>query len=334
MAKAPDAGQLGSAKAAAVQLLLSPTETFRGLTGLAASTRPRHNVVGVGIGRKVSNGKVTAPRAIRIYVQRKVAEKLMPREFVIPKKIEGVPTDVVESGRFVALAVPVAQRRTRPMKGGCSVGFQFSGPNAGFVMAGTLGALVKDAVGKRYILSNNHVIAHENALALGSPIFQPGLLDNGNPTKDHVAVLSRFLEIKPAPTQNKVDAAIAALDKASLGKAVILPKVGKLAGPAPIPAVEGMKVHKHGRTTSYTTGSVIDVAADVKIDYDFGEALFIDQIVIVGDKGSFSASGDSGSLIVDRASKRATGLLFAGSATHTIANHMSDVANGLAITLM
>jgi hypothetical protein len=332
MAKSLDAGQLGSAKAAAAQLLLS-AEPFEGLTALAASTRPRHNVVGVGIGRKISKGKVTATPSVRIYVERKVSEKSMPSEFLIPKKIEGVPTDVVETGRFVAFAVPIAQRRLRPAKGGCSVGFQFSGSQAGFVMAGTFGTLVTDPAGKRYILSNNHVLANENALAIGSPIFQPGLLDHGDAAKDQIAVLSRFVEIKPAPTKNKIDSAIAELTNLKLAKAIILPKVGKLASTAPIPAVEQMKVEKHGRTTGYTTGVVVDVAADVKVGYDFGTAVFADQIIVVGTSGSFSDSGDSGSLIVDRTSRRATGLLFAGSKSHTIANHISDVLAGLGVAL-
>ena len=84
----------------------------------------------------------------------------------------------------------------------------------------------------------------------------------------------------------------------------------------------------------YTRGKVIDIAADVNIQYDFGVARFIDQVVIVGDTGSFSDSGDSGSLIVDRKSRRATGLLFAGSATHTIANPIDEVLTALGVSLL
>jgi hypothetical protein len=65
-----------------------------------------------------------------------------------------------------------------------------------------------------------------------------------------------------------------------------------------------------------------------------GFARFVDQIVIVGDAGSFSDSGDSGSLIVDRASKRATGSLFAGSSTHTIANPIDEVLTALGVTVL
>ena len=79
---------------------------------------------------------------------------------------------------------------------------------------------------------------------------------------------------------------------------------------------------------------MIDVSADVNITYDFGAARFIDQIVIVGDTRSFSDAGDSGSLIVRRSGNRAIGLLFAGSASHTIANHLGEVLDALHVTLV
>ncbi len=63
-----------------------------------------------------------------------------------------------------------------------------------------------------------------------------------------------------------------------------------------------MKVHKHGRTTGYTRGRVIDVAADLDISYDFGVAWFVDQMVIVGDSGCYSDSRRLG--LVDRATYR------------------------------
>lgn len=332
---ARSAKTLLAAKAAAIQRFLGTGRAFAGLTALAASTKPEHNVVGVGLGPKVTGGRTTARQCVRFYVERKVAPGSMPREFLLPAAIRGVPTDVVETGRFVALAPPIARRRLRPARGGCSVGFQFTGSRAGYVMAGTFGALATDADGKRYILSNNHVLANENALPRGSPIFQPGLLDDGDPSTDQIARLSRFVKIKVSPAANHVDAAIAELLSPSLAVRTILPKVGRLSSPAPVPAAVGMAVHKHGRTTGYRRGQVVDVAADVNVGYDFGTARFVDQIVVVGDGGtSFSDSGDSGSLIVDRKTRRATGLLFAGSASHTIANHAADVVAALGISLL
>jgi len=324
-----------SAKSAAVDRFLGSGKAFTGLTAFAASTKPEHNIVGIGLGLKVKSGKSQAKPCVRFYVERKVAEGSMPGEFVIPKAIRGVATDVIETGRFYPLAKPIAQTRLRPAKGGCSVGFKFTGAKAGFVMAGTFGTLVADASGQLFILSNNHVLANENALPLGSPIFQPGLLDGGNPATDQIAKHAKFVKIKVTPTPNKVDAAIAELLAPNLAVRTILPKVGVLSSPTPIAAVIGMPVHKHGRTTGYRRGKVVDVSADVNIPYDFGVARFTDQILIVGDGGrAFSDAGDSGSLIVHRSTRRATGLLFAGSSTHTIANHIADVITELQISLL
>jgi len=320
-------------RAAAEQFLSHPTAASA--SAYAISTKPQHNVVGVGIGRKITQGKATTRHCIRIYVERKVAKGLIPKEFMLPAKLEGVETDVIEVGRFRALpaAVPLPQKRARPARPGCSVGFQFTGNKAGYVMAGTFGAVVTTD-GVLYILSNNHVLANENALPNGSAIFQPGLLDHGNPSKDQIAKLTRFIPVQ-AGGPNAVDCAIAEILKQNTASASFLPKVGVLKSPAPIDAAEGMHVHKVGRTTGYTTGTVFDVSADVSVSYDLGAVTFQDQVLIRGDGGGmFSAAGDSGSVIVDRATQRATALLFAGSNTHTIANHLSDVLAQLQVTMV
>ncbi|HET9931783.1 MAG TPA: hypothetical protein VFQ35_13875, partial [Polyangiaceae bacterium] len=133
---------------------------------------------------------------------------------------------------------------------------------------------------------------------------------------------------------NKVDCAIAKVLPNAKVSATPMRKVGRLASGEVIEATPGMKVHKVGRTTSYTTGIVQDVNADVTVAYEVGAITFQDQIVIIGDAGSFSDSGDSGSMIVDRATRRPTALLFAGSASHTIANHMQDVLDALAVEIV
>src|SRR5215471_9128320 len=47
-----------------------------------------------------------------------------------------------------------------------------------FCCSGTLGSLL--AVGtKKYILSNNHVLALQDQAAVGEDVSQPGLIDNG-----------------------------------------------------------------------------------------------------------------------------------------------------------
>ena len=113
-----------------------------------------------------------------------------------------------------------------------------------------------------------------------------------------------------------------------------MPKVGKLASGQPISAAEGMNVHKDGRTTGYTQGVIRDLTADVKIQYEMGVVQFTEQVLIVGTGGSFSQPGDSGSLIVDRKTQRPVALLFAGSSSHTIANHLDDVVQALGVSIV
>jgi len=199
-------------------------------------------------------------------------------------------------------------------------------------MAGTFGAVVA-AGGTRHILSNNHVLANENSLSVGSPIFQPGLLDRGNPNRDQIARLTRFVALQ-SEQPNSLDCAIAEiLDDQNVSPA-FLPKVGRLKSPQPITATEGMRVEKVGRTTGYTTGVIFDLSADVKIEYELGILTFFDQILIRGSEGMFSDRGDSGSVIVDRTTRRATALLFAGSDSHTIANPLADVLAQLGVTMV
>jgi hypothetical protein len=56
------------------------------------------NVVGVGIGEKITGGHPTGRQAIRVYVSRKVPGGILDAHEVLPTQIAGVPTDVVETG--------------------------------------------------------------------------------------------------------------------------------------------------------------------------------------------------------------------------------------------
>jgi Peptidase family S64 len=195
-------------------------------------------------------------------------------------------------------------------------------------MAGTFGAVVKNGADS-YILSNNHVLADEDRLPPGSPIFQPGLLDGGDPKKDKVAELTRAIKLQ-AKGFNQVDCAIAKGINATILSRDIL-HIGPPAGTAQ--AAIDMRVHKFGRTTSYTVGHVTSIATDVTVTYETGKYAFENQIIIVGDPAPFSAAGDSGSLILDRQTNNAVGLLFAGSSSHTIANHIAEALKALNVTL-
>jgi hypothetical protein len=249
----------------------------------------------------------------------------------IPADLEGVPVDVEVTGKIVALPKPgggvnPASRFPRPVPIGVSTGH----PN---ITAGTIGCRVKDAAGNVYALSNNHVYADENRASIGDNVLQPGPYDGGvNPT-DAIGTLAAFVPINFEGGDNTVDAAIALSSTANLGRSTPSNGYGTPKS-ATAAAVINLGVMKYGRTTSQTKGKVYALNATVNVGYDSGVARFVNQIVII--PGSFSAGGDSGSLIVVEKgtnARKPVGLLFAGSNSVTIANPIGAVLGSFNVTV-
>lgn len=244
----------------------------------------------------------------------------------LPARLEDVPVRPAVSGKIRALAEDTT-KRYRPAPIGVSTGH----PN---VTAGTIGARVKDGDGNIYALSNNHVCADENRAEIGDPILQPGPYDGGT-LGDTFATLSDFEEIKFARGRNVfnnlMDAAIARstpeeLDRVTLSDGYGVPS-GELAD-----AEIGLPVKKYGRTTHLTEGWVDGINATVDVAYSRGKvARFVDQIII--GPGTFSAGGDSGSLVVTSEGNHPVGLLFAGSDTITIANPIAPVLERFGVSV-
>lgn len=213
-----------------------------------------------------------------------------------------------------------------------------------YCCGGTLGSLVKDAAGKQYILSNNHVLAKTNKGIIGDDITQPGLIDQ-NPVcskdaSDAVADLSKFVSISfRRSITNTVDAAIAEVRSGAVNTSGSILHIGEVSNSTAAPAIN-MLVKKSGRTTSLTNGTVTAVNVTVDVTYNWAcgigsqTARFVNQIMI--GPGGFSAGGDSGSLIVEDCSSypRAVGLLFAGSDTVTVANPISNVLSSLGVSMV
>ncbi|MEX2174306.1 MAG: hypothetical protein WD872_08090 [Pirellulaceae bacterium] len=312
---------------------------------------PRQNVVGVGVDEKYVDGIPTGVPVVKFLVRSKVAPSALTKSELLPARVDGFETDVEETGPIVpqakkksppqAIAASNPRTRLRPLQPGSSIGFRH--PDDEFVMAGTLGLLVKDAAGKKYLLSNNHVIAFENGvladgttrrgLAAGAPTFQPGLLDSGRTGHDQVGELARWVKLRADRDNNRADAAIARLAPQVAATRDIL-QIGSPQGTAV--AERDMIVHKFGRTTSYRAGRVTSVEFDVLVPYEVGDVMFSEQIAIRGLGGSrFSDSGDSGSAILERGTNQVVGLLFAGATNGslTFANHIADVLQQLKIKL-
>lgn len=304
-----------------------PVGAFRSLSA-ATSPSPENNVVGVGIGERIDGGRHTGVMALKFFVRVKYGDDQLTSSDRLPQSVDGLPTDIDEVGTFRRFQTPDPRTMIRPGPPGCSVGFE--DPDGQVVMAGTFGALVKRGT-RRFVLSNNHVLADENQLPIGALTFQPGFLDSGvPPSTAPIGRLSAFVELS-ASQPNLVDCAISEVNDVALVTNSIM-KIGVPKGTST--AQSNMIVHKFGRTTGYRVGFVDVTMMDVLVDYAIGSLTFQDQIIIKGLNGqAFSDEGDSGALIVERNTSRAIGLLFAGSASHTIANHIGDVFQALNVSL-
>lgn len=312
------------------------------------------NVVGVGLGYKETRGKKTEELCVVALVRRKIPEAGLEPADLVPREVDGVPTDVMDVGE---LRAQVARTdRFRPAPGGVSIGHYK-------ITAGTFGTVVRDrSTGERLILSNNHVLANSNDAAVGDPILQPGTADDGREDLDTIAELARFcpIEFVSAPATcgialgvvaagnwlaslfgshhrlmayqsnpqavNMVDAAVARpLNQADILDEIL--EIGTVAGT--VGASLGMAVRKSGRTTGLTTGQITILDATVTVSYGEKTASYEGQLI----SGPMSQPGDSGSLLVESGGLRAVGLLFAGSEQATIFNPIREVLDCLEVDL-
>ena len=131
---------------------------------------------------------------------------------------------------------------------------------------------------------------------------------------------------------NVIDAAIALSSTANLGNATRSDGYGTPRSTT-VAATFNQKLKKYGRTTQQTKGFVWATNVIVNVNYgDAGVARFVGQIMIKGN-GTFSAGGDSGSLIVTQRGNNPVGLLFAGSSQFTCANPIDDVLAAFGVTI-
>lgn len=285
------------------------------------------DVVGTAAGVAESNNP-----AIVVFTEK------MPDPGTFPEFLEGIPVRVKVVGKIFALrelsdltakaTVDPTARFPIPVPIGVSTG------NIGECSAGTIGARLKDASGKVYALSNNHVYALQNTAPIGSNILQPGLYDTRCRTglSNVIGTLSQFVTIDFSGATNTVDAAIVLSSTGKLRKATPSGGYGQpnsltyTQATGKSPSVR-QSVKKYGRSTRLTTGTITAINATIKVCYDSSCSLiatFRNQIAI-GYKG-FSSAGDSGSLIVTNDSNAyPIGLLFAGGTGATFANPIDMV---------
>lgn len=328
---------------------------FNQIRGILSTHREqllkRVNVVATGIGYKQTGGTKTANLCLVCSVKKKVKADQLSAQDLVPTAVEGMPTDVVETGVIRAFQAPTG--RFRPAPGGVSVGHVA-------ITAGTLGCWATKN-GRKVILSNNHVLANSNDAEIGDPILQPGPFDGGSFPQDHIANLTQFVPIsfegepsecpfanavisvfnlgceiinsntryraaKVQAADNLVDAAIATpLNAADVQDEIL--NIGSIQGTAQ--GELGMAIKKIGRTTGFTTGEILQVDVTADVQYGGGRiARFTDQLLA----GAMSQGGDSGSAVLND-NNGLIGLLFAGSDTTTIINRIEHVFSALGVSL-
>ncbi len=288
------------------------------------------NLIGVGLGPKERNGRIRDELAVKFYVRKKVKRGELASEDLLE-----VPDQIADVVQMAPLRARGSfTQRVRPGVGGCSGCVVVPGLN----YTGTLGLGMRGYGGladRTFVLSDNHVLANENRASVGDPVIQPGSLDGGDPTSDVIGELFDYVPLRfydasvhgDTPPVNRVDAACAVITQfGNFSREIFW--VGYPKGWRDRDSVENAVangttgVQKTGRTTGYTQGRISAIAWDGWVNYDTGGAYFEDQMLI--EPGNFSDSGDSGSCILGL-DEHIIGLLFAGGATHTVANFIEDV---------
>ncbi|WP_223315471.1 S1 family peptidase [Clostridium botulinum] len=278
------------------------------------------NVVGVGLGYKTSRGMFTLKECILVFVSEKIPSNDIPYEDLIPATYKGIETDVMETGIFASQSL---KGKIRPVVGGCSIGPK------GRTTLGTVACLVTDGTDK-FILSNNHVLADENIVPIGTPILQPAPEDKGKYPEDVVAHLSKFVPLKFETAKTKptnfVDCAMAKIvnDTVATGeiKGIGYPKgIG-------MPKLDE-NVELVGRTSGKVKGTIISLGSTIEIQYDRGKALLVNQILTT----DMSKGGDSGALLLDT-NRHALGLLSSGTQAYSTFNLIDNVVDELQVDIV
>ena len=269
------------------------------------------NVVGIGLGYRQVKGFYTSQFCIHVLVNKKINSSYLPFEDRIPNVYMGYKTDVIETGEITESESQnlsgLLVDRVRPLIGGYCI-------MAEGVSTGTMACVVKKRTRTGYdyfILSNNHILAGRNKLPIGAAVIQPSMEYGGDPIKDIVAELTKYIPIKDinpiySPT-NYVDCAIA--------KILNVNNISnKLALEGPIKGVSsiqlGEPVIKVGMKTGLTNGTVTTVGLTIKIKSNDGKHTALYKDVTRAD--IVTGTGDSGALVINR-TNYAVGLHFAGN---------------------
>jgi len=295
-------------------------------------------------GEKFRGGKPTGILSIVVGVEKKMSLSRVAKRDLIPEKIAGIPTDVVEIPRIYALGTctggggggcPPHDEKYRPLIGGISAIEETS-------TACTLGLVVRDSTDHTLVaLTNNHcagllydvnysVPDNGNSEVGGIVMLQPSPYDGGT-SGDSYGVVKRAVAMQfgtASGQDNIVDCSISTTEIDDTDYIILELDDGPFPFGDKTMYSAGQEVLKAGRTTGNTpppTTTVSSKSTVVNVDYSGGAggdnnlAPFTDQIICTA-ASRFSQGGDSGSAIVAfiNGRYRVIGLHFAGNANGTM----------------
>jgi hypothetical protein len=274
-------------------------------------------VVSVAVGLRDKAGVLTDEACFKVYVDKKKDKNSIDPAHLIPEKINGIPTDVIELGDIQHEA---DEKEYRPLCGGIQIQSEKSDGR------GTLGCLAKDNTNnKTVILSNRHVLMDSKEQA-GDLVGQPS-----SPCKSCCCECCFVAKIVrgTAKTDTEVDGAIAELANGEeLNYVNEVLEIGPVSGTDI--AVFGDTVRKRGRTTGLTIGTISSVNKGFLMD----GVNYVGQIEVTPNPpfASFTKPGDSGSVYVNQLNK-IVGLHFSGNGTTSNGNQIAKVLAKLNISI-
>jgi hypothetical protein len=277
----------------------------------------RVGVVGVDLGIKRTAGELVPGPCIRIHVEKKLAEDALQANRRFPRKLGGVPVDVVESRFAVRMGCPDEALAHRvfavPLLGGVSVG------RFGESTFGTLGAIVVTGDGTLGGLTCAHVCE------AGDLVFQPH------------EVGARIGTVTTDVLDSTADAALIAFDsdRASSPAVFAFGAVSNLPRDV-VPEELPLAVDLVGACSGHTRGLVVATEFQGVIDYPDGARVVRGQLCIEpAEDRVFARQGDSGAGVL--AGDRFVGLLIAAGPEELggtgVATPMSRVLEKLGVAL-
>jgi hypothetical protein len=262
--------------------------SFQRATQAAEKARTRlaklPGVVGIGVGTKYVGGKPTDAWTISISVVKKRPKGALAASELIPAEIDGVPTDVIETGEFKVLGVDPKDgvdvydySKYRPLRGGIKISVSYPsapGIDPNNLELGTMGcvALTTETPPRHVLITNRHIIATVIPHGpVGQPHPDPGstTCGAGNELVGNVFDWAKDAVDPTLTDMFPVDAAICALNEGVQWVAGIAPAaVGQGNTPDPIGTIRDLRpavtpsppanlaVKKRGMKTGATTGKI------------------------------------------------------------------------------